>query len=146
MCVEWFCRKKKPHREKKKTEESETTKEEKSTAKEEEIKPADGIPPAVEYLRQWHSDPSNWKFKKNRQTWLLKHVFDPKVLGKDDFKLFLAYVNGMQGRSREDLLERAKKMDTEIVVTDKKDEKSTIERIQKNRAHTIIERYSLSVC
>jgi len=55
-------------------------------------------------------------------------------------------VNGMQGRSREDLLERAKKMDTEIVVTDKKDEKSTIERIQKNRAHTLIERYGLSVC
>ena len=79
-------------------------------------------------------------------TWLLKHVFNPKVLGKDDFKLFLAYVNGMQGRSREDLLERAKKMDTEIVVTDKKDEKSTIERIQKNRAHTLIERYGLSVC
>lgn len=92
-------------------------------------------------MRQWHSDSSNWKFKKNRQTWLLKHVFDPKVLGKNDFKLFLAYVNGMQGRCREELLEKARKMDTEIVVSDKKDEKSTIERIQKNRAHILIKRY-----
>lgn len=37
-------------------------------------------------------------------------------------------------------------MDTEIVVSDKKDEKSTIERIQKNRAHILIERYGQGVC
>lgn len=99
-------------------------------------------PAAIEYLREWYTNRDEWKFKKNRQTWLLKHVFDPKMLGVKDFKIFLAYVQDMQGRCREELLEKARKMVEEIVVTDKKDEKSTIDRIQKKRAEKLVEMYS----
>ena len=103
-------------------------------------------PAAIEYLRQWHNDRSNWKFMKGRQIWLLKHIFDPKLIGKDDFKLFLAYTDGLQGHGRDILLEKARKLEAEIVVTDKKDEKSVIDRIQKKRAQAILEHCACCVC
>ena len=34
------------------------------------------VGPAVEYLIQWKKDRSNWTFKKLRQVWLLKNMYD----------------------------------------------------------------------
>ena len=135
---------KKPHREKKHKKhhkEKEEKGEEDEDEDEKAIQQEAETPVGIEYLREWFSNRETWKFKKNRQTWLLKHVFDPKMLGVKDFKLFLAYMQDMQGRCRDELLEKARRMTTEIVITDKKDEKSTIDRIQKKRAEKIIQLY-----
>ena len=133
---------KKPHREKKhKKHHKEEKEEDEEDEDEKAIQQETETPAGIDYLREWFSNRETWKFRKNRQTWLLKHVFDPKMLGVKDFKLFLAYMQDMQGRCRDELLEKARRMTTEIVITDKKDEKSTIDRIQKKRAEKIIQLY-----
>ena len=37
---------------------------------------AEVIHPAIDYLRKWKHDRSNWSFKKIRQVWLLKNMMD----------------------------------------------------------------------
>ena len=47
--------------------------------------------------------------------------------------------------SKIDVIEKAREMDKTIIVTDKKDSKSSIDRIKKKRVSTIIEMLSLCV-
>ncbi len=45
---------------------------------------------------------SEWQFNKNRQTWVLKHMYDEGSVDKKLFKsLVLPYVAGLQGGARE---------------------------------------------
>ena len=35
---------------------------------------------SIEYLKQWHSDRQNWKFKSARESWLIRHYRDLKLV------------------------------------------------------------------
>lgn len=53
--------------------------------------------PALEYLSQYHSARSTWKFSKNRETWLLKHIFSATDVPRA-YEIPLArYIHGLQG-------------------------------------------------
>ena len=62
---------------------------------------------AVEYLRLWDVDRSSWKFKKNRQVWLLQNMFHPSSVSRDTFKILLRYLEGMKGTARMTTLKQA---------------------------------------
>lgn len=50
------------------------------------------------YLRQYHSDRSNWKFSKQKQNWILKNIETIPSLYE---KALQVYIEGLQGGSRE---------------------------------------------
>jgi hypothetical protein len=56
---------------------------------------------AANYLTQWkrHSsgDESIWKFNKNTQSWLIRHMYEADKLSKSAFTLLLEYLNGLKG-------------------------------------------------
>eukprot|EP00940_MAST-03C_sp_MAST-3C-sp2_P003606 g3606.t1 len=63
---------------------------------------------AVEYLELWTNDRMKWKFKKAKQSWLLRNMFDPKMVSKRTFGLLLPYLMGLQGAARSRCYARAK--------------------------------------
>jgi hypothetical protein len=68
---------------------------------------------AASYLSSWkHRDAgSGWKFNKNTQSWLLRHMYESEKCPKATFTLLLEYLVGCQGitrrRLREDAARRA---------------------------------------
>ena len=73
--------------------------------------PSSGPPAttALTYLTTFHTSPTTWKFSKNHQTYLLKHILSlVKIPPKYDPAL-LAYLKGLQGRAAKgDLRKRAR--------------------------------------
>jgi hypothetical protein len=65
---------------------------------------------AAEYLRVWDADRAAWKFKKNRQTWLLKNMWHPGMVRGPSFVLLLRYLEGLKGAARQKTLEQAQKI------------------------------------
>ena len=65
---------------------------------------------AAEYLRVWDTDRAAWKFKKNRQTWLLKNMWHPGMVRGPSFVVLLRYLEGLKGAARQKTLEQAQKM------------------------------------
>jgi hypothetical protein len=63
--------------------------------------------PYLQYLRQYHESRDTWKFNKNHQTHLLKHVFDINVIPSDHAHLIYPYVRGLQGGVRTRLRDAA---------------------------------------
>eukprot|EP00041_Stephanoeca_diplocostata_P007548 m.107844 g.107844 ORF g.107844 m.107844 type:complete len:150 (+) comp16930_c0_seq2:227-676(+) len=73
--------------------------------------------PALDYVRAWSADKKNWKFMKNRQSWILKNLYDPYKIPKEDFKLVASYIASIQGIQRTKLEEEAKTLlDTQPAV------------------------------
>ena len=52
---------------------------------------------AIEYLKQWKQDKSNWKFNKNTQSWIIRHMYDAEKVDKPAFALVTEYLQGLQG-------------------------------------------------
>lgn len=52
---------------------------------------------AINYLKQWKDDKSNWKFNKNTQSWIIRHMYDAEKLDKSAFSLVTEYLQGIQG-------------------------------------------------
>jgi len=63
--------------------------------------------PFLAYLEQYHGDRENWKFNKNHQNHLLKHVFDINKIPSDHAHLIYGYVRGLQGGVRTRLRDAA---------------------------------------
>lgn len=63
--------------------------------------------PYLQYLRQYHESRDTWKFNKNHQTYLLKHVFDIDIIPSDHAHLICPYVQGLQGGVRTRLRDAA---------------------------------------
>ena len=64
----------------------------------------------IEYLEQYqaHLDSgSDWKFKKQHQNWIVKHLYS--CPWKSDEQV-IRYVRTIQGQARERLIARAKKV------------------------------------
>lgn len=64
---------------------------------------------ALRYLRTWKEENSIWKFEKCRQIWLLHNCYDDKKMDDKHFDIFLEYLAGIQGKSKEMALENALK-------------------------------------
>jgi hypothetical protein len=72
------------------------------------VKPANlSSRPYLQYLRQYHDSRVTWKFNKNHQTHLLKHVFDIDIIPSDHAHLICPYVRGLQGSVRTRLRDAA---------------------------------------
>jgi WKF domain len=63
--------------------------------------------PYLQYLRQYHESRETWKFNKNHQSHLLKHVFDIDIIPSDHAHLIFPYVRGLQGSVRTRLRDAA---------------------------------------
>lgn len=63
--------------------------------------------PYLQYLRQYHESRDTWKFNKNHQSHLLKHVFDIDIIPSDHAHLICPYVRGLQGGVRTRLRDAA---------------------------------------
>lgn len=57
------------------------------------------------YLRQYHTDRDNWKFSKQKQNWILKNI---RNIPKDFETALVSYVEGLQGGSRDRMVEDLK--------------------------------------
>ncbi|CAH8865757.1 unnamed protein product [Trichobilharzia szidati] len=77
---------------------------------------------ALNYLRMWHDDYNNWKFKTLEQSWLIKNALNKKMLPSSEFKMFKNYIKKLVGRAREDLLRRCSEIVENDTVTDPNDE------------------------
>lgn len=67
---------------------------------------------ALDYLDQYHSDLSSWKYNKNRETWILKHVFSEVDIPRNHNLGLAEYVHGLQGTGAR---ERLKTQCTELL-------------------------------
>ncbi|TGZ73280.1 hypothetical protein CRM22_001613 [Opisthorchis felineus] len=65
---------------------------------------------ALEYLHTWNTDQEHWKFRKNQQTWLINHVFNPRLIPRPEFRIFLRYVKGLFGSARQILVARCEQI------------------------------------
>lgn len=62
----------------------------------------------VEYLRTWHKARDNWKFNKNHQTLLIKHLYASNAIPSSDIDIFYQYISDIKGGSRQRLVDEAK--------------------------------------
>jgi hypothetical protein len=57
---------------------------------------------AATYLDEWKaskSGKSGWKFNKNTQSWLIRHMYDADKAPKAVFSLLLEYLSGLEGKA-----------------------------------------------
>ncbi|CAH0004939.1 unnamed protein product [Clonostachys byssicola] len=83
----------------------------KSPAK--QAQPAHDLKPALEYLRLWKTSRESWKFNKNHQSSLIKHIFDgPESIPSSDVEAFYEYIKDLKGYVRTRLRETAMEVKT----------------------------------
>ena len=63
--------------------------------------------PALQYLTAYHTSPNTWKFSKNHQTYLLKHLFSLSTLPASYSPALRSYLSGLQGRSARQTIREA---------------------------------------
>lgn len=63
--------------------------------------------PALDYLRLWKTSRDSWKFNKNHQSALFKHIFDAKAIPSADIDTLYAYIRDLKGFVRTRLRETA---------------------------------------
>lgn len=72
--------------------------------------------PVVQYLRTWRNARDSWKFNKNHQTLLIKHLYKDNAIPASDIDSLYLYIRDIKGASRKRLVEEAealKKKDME---------------------------------
>lgn len=85
----------------------ETPKKAKGPAKKQKEPAPTDLKPALEYLRQWKTSRENWKFNKNHQSTLIKHLFDKDAIPSTDIDAFYEYIQDLKGFVRTRLREQA---------------------------------------
>lgn len=68
------------------------------------------LKPALEYLSLWKTARDSWKFNKNHQSNLIKHVFDADGIPASDVETFYDYIQDLKGFVRMRLLETAREV------------------------------------
>jgi hypothetical protein len=68
------------------------------------------LKPALEYLSLWKTARDSWKFNKNHQSNLIKHVFDADGIPASDVETFYDYIQDLKGFVRMRLLENAREV------------------------------------
>lgn len=59
---------------------------------------------ALDYLNQYHTARATWKFNKNRDTWILKHVFSESDIPREYDVALSRYIHGLQGSAARERL------------------------------------------
>ncbi|KAF8640080.1 hypothetical protein AX17_001320 [Amanita inopinata Kibby_2008] len=59
---------------------------------------------ALAYAYTQHNHPSEWKFNKARQNWLIRNVWSPKSIPDEHLPLTVWYLKNVQGRIRDALV------------------------------------------
>lgn len=57
---------------------------------------------AATYLQEWKDSKkgkSGWKFNKNTQSWLIRHMYEADKIPKGVFALLLEYLSGIEGKT-----------------------------------------------
>ena len=62
---------------------------------------------ASNYLILWSLSRSDWRFNKNTQSWLLRHMYNDVLVSKSAFKLLLEYVKTIKGKGKDNVLKEA---------------------------------------
>jgi len=83
-------------------------------------------------LAQTNPSGSGWKFNKNTQSWLLRHMYNDSQVNKSAFKNLLEYMGGMQGKSRGEKSEEAVEFTRMYKEWDSKEEKEEEEGEEEN--------------
>jgi len=65
------------------------------------------LSPALSYLRQYHDSKETWKFNKNHQNFIIKHVFNISKIPLEHNDVLHHYITGMQGKVRTRLRDTA---------------------------------------
>ncbi|KAH8699896.1 hypothetical protein BGZ61DRAFT_238879 [Ilyonectria robusta] len=79
----------------------------KGPAKKQKAPAPTDLKPALEYLRLWKTARTSWKFNKNHQSTLIKHVFDADGIPTADIDAFYEYIKDLKGLVRMRLRESA---------------------------------------
>lgn len=66
--------------------------------------------PVLEYLRTWRKARDSWKFNKNHQTLLIKHLYNSDAIPASDIDAFYLYIQDIKGGSRKRLVEQAEEI------------------------------------
>lgn len=66
--------------------------------------------PVLEYLRAWNKTRDSWKFNKNHQTLMIKHLYNSDAIPSSDIDTFYLYIRDIQGGSRKRLVEQAEEV------------------------------------
>lgn len=61
------------------------------------------------YLRTYTESRDTWKFSKQKQNWILKHLYDEAIAQEYD-EVLLNYIDGLQGSAREWAVDDAKEI------------------------------------
>mmetsp|Transcript_13288 Transcript_13288/g.24945 ORF Transcript_13288/g.24945 Transcript_13288/m.24945 type:complete len:220 (-) Transcript_13288:543-1202(-) len=56
---------------------------------------------AANYLILWKTSKQSWKFNKNTQSWLIRHMYEADKVPKATFSLLLEYLLGAEGNTRD---------------------------------------------
>jgi hypothetical protein len=58
---------------------------------------------AAGYLSSWQQrtkdKTSPWKFNKNTQSWLIRHMYEPEKAAKGPFSILMKYLEGLEGKT-----------------------------------------------
>lgn len=68
----------------------------------------------LDYIRLFKSNPTEWKFQKNKQNWILKQMWNSEKVPKEEFDICKKYILKLTGAARKVTLEKAH----EILKTD----------------------------
>ncbi|EXJ89718.1 hypothetical protein A1O3_02785 [Capronia epimyces CBS 606.96] len=66
--------------------------------------PAQRLNASLDYLNQYHTNRTIWKFNKNRETWILKHAFTEDDIPREYDIALAKYIHGLQGSGARDRL------------------------------------------
>lgn len=69
--------------------------------------------PALQYLELWKNDISSWSFKKVRQYWLIKNMYDNTKISDRHFEILVLYLQGAKGLVVTKTVEEAEKFISE---------------------------------
>jgi WKF domain len=58
------------------------------------------IKEAAGYLTNWKNYRQQWKFNKNTQSWLIRHMYEADKVAKGTFTLLLEYLHGLGNKQR----------------------------------------------
>lgn len=72
----------------------------KSQKKSNDTKPVTPSHPFLEYLKQYSESRATWKFNKNHQNHIIKHIFNLEIVPLDYTTFIYTYVRGLQGGVR----------------------------------------------
>lgn len=54
---------------------------------------------ASSYLKEWQAKSSTWKFNKNMQSWLIRHMYEADKIPKAEFTILLEYLLGLESKA-----------------------------------------------